>query len=351
METIDIEKIHSLQVEHLGSNKPINKITPLVSVFVTTYQHAKYVSECLESILMQKINFPVEIVVGEDQSTDGTREICIEYAKKYPEKIRLFLRDRKQTTLYDENGMFSKSINGVFTLMSCRGKRIAVCEGDDYWTDRYKLQKQVDFLEANADHGLIHTDADCFFEASRKYTRNYLSNSFSIPEGDVYGELLVRNFIATVTVMFRSEFIKNVDINELSRFKMGDKFLWLEIARRSKVGFLNESTAVYRVRSDSVSHALDKSKRTEFFSSSFNMSYHFIDKYGCGRETEEKVYRQAFDTGYSLNALAVIKDSYDRLKKNKMTHWNDRLKFFIAHLQLFYYIKRIAGKLSQLAKK
>ena len=84
-----------LQKEYLGDNKLVNQINPLVSITVATYQHVDYIKQCLDGILMQKTNFLYEIIIGEDGSIDGTQEICKEYARKYPDKIRLFIRDRK----------------------------------------------------------------------------------------------------------------------------------------------------------------------------------------------------------------------------------------------------------------
>ncbi len=138
----------ALQEEYLGNEKPINKVNPLVSVRVATYQHAPFIANCLDSILSQKTDFPFEIVVGEDESSDGTREICKKYAEKYPDKIRLFLRDRNLSQYY-ENGKVVARFNSRWNTMSCRGKYIAICEGDDYWAYEKKLQKQADFLENN----------------------------------------------------------------------------------------------------------------------------------------------------------------------------------------------------------
>jgi len=122
---------------------------PLVSVAVQTYQQNAYIKDCLEGILMQKTNFPFEILLGEDQSTDGTRETCIEYAQKYPDKIRLFLHHRENNIKI--NGRQTGKFNFLYNLFSSRGKYIAMCEGDDYWIDPLKLQKQVDEMEANLD--------------------------------------------------------------------------------------------------------------------------------------------------------------------------------------------------------
>ena len=126
-----------------------------LSVCVQTYQHSEFIGECLDGILMQQTNFPFEILLGEDESTDGTRELCIEYANKYPEKIRLFLRSRKDVIYV--NGNPTGRFNFLENLKVARGKYIALCEGDDYWTDPHKLQKQVDFLEAHREFtGAFH---------------------------------------------------------------------------------------------------------------------------------------------------------------------------------------------------
>lgn len=123
---------------------------PILSVCVQTYMHAKYIRQCLDSILMQQTTFPFEIIVGEDASTDGTREICIEYASKFPDRIRLFLHHRENNIMIERlpTGRF----NFMYNYFSSRGKYIAMCEGDDYWIDPLKLQKQVDFLERNSEY-------------------------------------------------------------------------------------------------------------------------------------------------------------------------------------------------------
>ena len=93
-----------LQEEYLGNNKPVNRIEPIVSVTVATYQHVDYIKECLDGILMQETSFPYEVIIGEDGSIDGTQEICKEYAEKHPDKIRLFIRDRNLSQYKRENG-------------------------------------------------------------------------------------------------------------------------------------------------------------------------------------------------------------------------------------------------------
>lgn len=122
---------------------------PTVQVQTITYQHAPYIRDCIEAVLIQKTNFPFEYLIGEDCSTDGTREIVFEYAKKYPDKIRVITAD-------ENVGMMG---NIRRCRMASRGKYVALCEGDDYWTDPYKLQKQVDFMEQNPDVVITYHDA------------------------------------------------------------------------------------------------------------------------------------------------------------------------------------------------
>lgn len=120
---------------------------PLVSVSLITYNHAPYVRQALDSVLMQQTDFPYEICVGEDGSTDGTREICLEYARRYPDKIRLFLRDRANPARQRYRVPYAH--NGQATYEACRGKYTAFVEGDDYWTCPTKLAQQAAVLESN----------------------------------------------------------------------------------------------------------------------------------------------------------------------------------------------------------
>jgi glycosyltransferase involved in cell wall biosynthesis len=126
-----------------------SEVLPTVSVAMITYNHEKFIAQAIESVLMQKTTFPIELVIGEDCSTDGTRRIVEEYARKFPRVIRVGLRQ----------GNVGPSKNGMATLGACRGKYVATLEGDDYWTDPNKLEKQVGFLEANPECIMCFHDA------------------------------------------------------------------------------------------------------------------------------------------------------------------------------------------------
>lgn len=213
-----------------------------ISVVVTTFNHANYIKQCLDGILMQQTNFLFEIILGEDESNDATREICIDYAKRYPEKIKLFLRSRKDVIYI--NGNPSGRYNFMENLKACTGKYIALCEGDDYWTDPLKLQKQVDFLEANKDYAL------CFHNVNRIDIRrgthsispmidNLKKDSFTTTD------IISQWFIPTTSILFR----QYKDFEFPSWFKYcasGDIPLLLLLSLEGKFKYLNEIMACYR---------------------------------------------------------------------------------------------------------
>ena len=120
---------------------------PLVTIQCITYNHEPYIRQCLEGFVMQKTNFKFEAIVHDDASTDKTADIVREYAEKYPDIIK---------PIYETENQYSKSDGSLGRIMNAhtKGKYIALCEGDDYWTDPLKLQKQVDFLEANPEYVL-----------------------------------------------------------------------------------------------------------------------------------------------------------------------------------------------------
>lgn len=132
--------------------------SPLVSIVCATYNHEPYLARALESFLMQETTFPIEIILAEDCSTDGTRKICEEYVARYPKLI-------KYIWSYTNVGGVE---NEARAIDAAQGKYIAFCEGDDYWIDPYKLQKQVDFMESHPDYPVCFTRYNKLFESTGK---------------------------------------------------------------------------------------------------------------------------------------------------------------------------------------
>jgi glycosyltransferase involved in cell wall biosynthesis len=233
-----------LQEEYLGTDKPVNKVIPIVSVTVTTYQQLNYIKYCLNGILMQETNFPYEVIVGEDESDDGTREICIKYAEKYPDKIRLFLRNRKLSQYY-ENGKLVNRFNGIWTRMSSRGKYIALCEGDDYWTDPYKLQKQVELLEANPKCSLCFHNSLIIFDDKSEVDRFFCTN---LKDKQVFKtkDLILKNwFVPTASILYNKSNLPNLPTWSKYVFN-GDMLIQLLISLNGNLIYIDEVMAVYR---------------------------------------------------------------------------------------------------------
>jgi glycosyltransferase involved in cell wall biosynthesis len=152
---------------------------PLVSICCLTYNHAPFIRKCLEGFLMQQTNFPIEILIHDDCSTDSTTEIIREYEAKYPDLI---------FPLYEEENQYSRGGAGKMDLYNyrrARGKYIAYCEGDDYWTDPLKLQKQVDFMEANPEYSVCFHDFHEYDVRTGEYSKPVYRNPQTMVDGGV----------------------------------------------------------------------------------------------------------------------------------------------------------------------
>ena len=142
-----LKRFQSAEVKEFPNAVPN---TPKVSVLIQTYQHANFIKNCLDSVLNQKTEFLFEVILGEDNSTDGTRNICTKYAENYPEKIKLFLHnDANKISI---NGLKTGNFNVLYNYFHSNGEYLAFCEGDDYWDDQFKLQKQINFLEQSKEY-------------------------------------------------------------------------------------------------------------------------------------------------------------------------------------------------------
>ncbi len=211
--------------------------TPLVSVFMITYNHEKYIAKAIESVLMQKTDFGYEIVIGEDFSTDRTREIVSEYSKRFAALIK---------PIFQKRNVGAKK-NSDSVRAACTGKYVALLEGDDYWTDPFKLQKQVDFLEAHPDFSI------CFHRAKKVDTEGRELGTFWPKESwnkpvTCFADLVETNYISTQTVVYRNGLIDMKLLGILERgLCFGDWVTHLLNATRGKIAFLDTTMAAYRV--------------------------------------------------------------------------------------------------------
>lgn len=214
-------------------------LDPKVSICVITYNHQDYIKQCLESIISQQTNFDFEIVIGEDCSPDHTASIVEKYAISNP-NIN-FLDNVKNLGPID---------NFIRTLKACKGKYIAFCEGDDYWIDENKLQKQVEFLEQNPNYGGVSTNNRWFLENENVF------NDSVLKEGEITFESLSKsNKINSQTMLFKKRLIE--DLDWMRDLKIGDWALHLLVTSKQPYYRLPEITTVYRVHEGGV-HSLLK---------------------------------------------------------------------------------------------
>lgn len=206
----------------------------LVSVIMITYGHEKFIRQAIEGVLMQQCDFTVELIIANDSSPDNTDAVVQDVLSHHPNAhwIR-YVRHEKN------RGMMP---NFVFALQQATGKYIALCEGDDYWTDPYKLQKQVDFLEANPDYVL------CFHKVKILKPSGEIVDDFitKVPDNYESQETLARlgNYIHTPSVVFRN-IIREFPY-EFSLSPIGDYFLYMLLAGHGKLKYFDEQMAIYR---------------------------------------------------------------------------------------------------------
>lgn len=263
---------------------------PVVSVCIQTYQHAAYIKECLDSVIKQKTNFPIEIILGEDNSDDGTREICIEYANKYPSFIHLFLRLEKDKIFV--NGEKTGRFNFLENLKAAQGKYIAWLDGDDFWLTDNKLQKQVDYMNANPDCSMsFHKSMKCW-----ENEKPYLNDS-NMPDADTkftLADFLKENKINTVSAMFLKKHVDNLP-SWFCQLPFIDFPLFVHIAQKGKIGYIAETMSVYRIHS----HGFWSSNRAP---GNFIRGWHLLSIMAKNTEGEVKVAMEMkrFKTGIDL---------------------------------------------------
>ena len=302
---------------------------PLVSICCITYNHAPYIRQCLDGFLMQKTNFKYEIVIHDDCSTDGTTEIIKEYAFKYPD---IFV------PLYEDENQYSKGVRGIsakFVYPKARGKYIALCEGDDYWIDENKLQKQVDFLESNPEYGMCYTKSKQFLQEKGRYGKKTFGTKINS-----YDDIFVNgNRIPTPSVVCRKELMSEFSEKFSSQSKkwiMGDLPLWLFIFKNSNVKFLNQETCVYRVLKESASHSVSIEKQKRFRQGSFEIRNYFAEIYNSKDlltkfELNEN-FNYAWRTKNHRDLIYVYKKISVKNKSFKMY-----VKFLISTIILIFY--------------
>ena len=226
-----------------------------MSICCATYNHVHFIRQCLDGFVMQKTKFPFEVLIHDDASTDGTQDIIREYEAKYPDIIK---------PIYQKENQYSKGVRVslVYNYSRVRGKYVALCEGDDYWTDPYKLQKQVDFLENHPDYVMCSHRWSEYFEDEKRLSPD-IPGDVTL-DGRVYTlDNLVRGawYFQPLTVMYRWAAL---DLERYSRYKYAkDITLFYVLLLHGKGYCLGDTMAVYRLHSGGVWQGLDLNRQRQ----------------------------------------------------------------------------------------
>ena len=214
---------------------------PVVSVCIMTYQHINFIAQAIEGALMQKTDFPVEILIGEDESDDGTRKICLAYADKYPDRISVFQRSRKDVVLID--GQPRGGANLRATIHAAKGDFIALCEGDDYWTDPEKLQRQIDYLRSHAKCvGCFHDTSLVDSDGKIIQSSYFQSRKKTFDQKAVLATLM--SSYPTCSLVFRREAFDPLPDWFIRR--PCDLYLDIHLTSKGSLGFINRNMGAYR---------------------------------------------------------------------------------------------------------
>ncbi len=247
----------------------------MLSVVMTTYNHERYIATAIESVLRQQTDFPIEIVIGEDCSTDRTLNIALDYQRQYPEAIHI---------VRSEHNVGWRE-NYRRTIAAARGRYIALLDGDDYFTHRKKLQMQVDLLEANPDVGMC-------YGRSERVDEN--GNTTIYPEGECATTLeamLRRNPAENCTVVARKALVERyyaeIRPAEHPEWLTDDLPMWLWFAANSRYMAIDCPMSVHRVLTYSVSHNPDYRRKIEFVDSLYNISLWYDERYNASRMRHE----------------------------------------------------------------
>ena len=299
--------MHSRTEQEIMKNWKRDKETPAVSVCCPTYNHERYIAEAIEGFLMQETTFPFEILIRDDCSSDKTASIVKEYADKYPTLIK---------PVYEKENTFSKGVKPMPQLYKiAQGKYIALCDGDDYWTDPNKLQKQVNFLEENPDYVITYTAVEAFNENG--HVEDYAGGVIKDLETL---DLQQGSALNTSTTCFRN--VLQLLPPEFFAAPIGDIFLWSLLGAYGKGKYIKDiSPNYYRIHENGVYSKTNSQQRLKIILKLNMVLYLYYDRIGNEKLSifyEKNIFKSLFDK-MSISKLILFLTNQAKIKlKNLM---------------------------------
>lgn len=314
---------------------------PMISVLMITYNHERFIETAVNSVLSQQTDYPFELVIGEDHSPDATGKKVDQLAAAFPDIIKVV---RAESNI-------GVAANFCRTFRACSGKYMAILDGDDFWTDPLKLQKQVSFMEANPDYGFVHGDVNHYYEDSGK-TEPCVNKArgVHVPDSNLFPELIKPQplFIKTATVCFRKELASAFDLGlaERENWPLIDMPLWMDITQQTKAHYFDEVFATYRLLTESASRTQSPQKKLAYHQKLYAIKQLYFEKYKVGEENrkilDEAHYRGLLRIAFSLEDAALARKANTFLKtqgysvsmKERLLVLGARHKFFRALYRL-----------------
>ncbi|MDY6148164.1 MAG: glycosyltransferase [Porphyromonas sp.] len=302
---------------------------PLVSVCTLTYNHVPYIRQCIEGVLMQRTTFPIELIIHDDASTDGTAGIIREYQEKYPDVI---------ISIFQKENQYSKQvpISTTYVWPKIRGKYVAICEGDDYWTDPLKLQKQVDYLEAHPGCGLVYSSVRFFHQKKGKFRSEFVSQV----ELD---DLLLKNSIPTLTTCFRTDLLRDYEREMLpelpAKMPFGDYPIWIFMAMKSSIRCFSEIMGVYRVLENSASHHTSVERDVDFKNKVLEFQLFIINRF-FPEKANQFEYKVKLRRAIDVLSAALVKKEMSLFREKYISFASDlrnNKKLFLIFSLFFYF--------------
>lgn len=279
----------------MKESKPQSKPNPIVSICCTVFNHEKYLEQTFKGFLSQKVNFPFEIVINDDCSTDGSAEIIRKYEKKFPDIIK---------PIYQKENQHSKGVRPMAQLVfpRARGKYIALCEGDDYWTDPDKLQKQVDFLESHTDYSMCCTNFSIIDEDGKLIQETGWGKDKSNP---VITHLHMLEYYTPkfLTSVMRRSAIPVPFPDQIRGISNGDTFLFSYVALSGPARFIDINTGCYRVNRGGVWSMKSESRRNEMKYNTFVLLKSFYTK-----PEQQKAINARLSRAHLINCRIALKN-------------------------------------------
>lgn len=281
----------------------------IISVCCLAYNHEKYIRECLDGFINQKTDFIFEVLIHDDASTDKTAEIIREYEVNYPEIIK---------PIYQSENQYSKGVKvtSTYNWSRVKGKYIAMCEGDDYWTDPLKLQKQFDYLEMNKNCSLVFTNYSIAYENNEVIKNEHISD-YS------FNGIFKTNPIRTVSACFRVDYLNEIINNKSKDYPFLDLSLFLSLAIKGEIGLINENTCVYRYHYSSMTHIRDIETKLKFIETKFKIRNYFIENFNLKPELKKYAITNRLIEGYKSTLIYDLDRKYIDAERNKIKKYKD----------------------------